>query len=118
MNIKSLGGAKYFLLFKDDFSHFQTVYFLKTKDEAALKLDIFMKMVENQFERRIKCLRSDNGTEIKNVNVQKLLEELGVFHTKSNAYTLQQNGRIEREIRTVVESARSVIHALVLTENL
>jgi len=118
MNIKSLGGAKYFLLFKDDFLHYRTVYFLKTKNEAVSKLDIFMKMVENQFERKVKCLRSDNGKEIKNAETQNLLEELGVFHSKSNAYTPQQNGRIEREMRTVVESARSVIHAQNLNENL
>lgn len=118
MNIRSLGGAKYFLLFKDDFSHFRTVYFLKSKDEAAAKLDIFMKMVENQFDRKVKCLRSDNGTEIKNADTRKLLEELGIFHTKSNVYTPQQNGRIEREMRTVVESARSAIHARNLNENL
>lgn len=38
MNIRSLGGAYYFLLLKDDFSHYRTVYFLKTKDEAAKNL--------------------------------------------------------------------------------
>lgn len=30
MNVRSLGGAKYFLLFKNEFSHFRTVYFLKS----------------------------------------------------------------------------------------
>lgn len=75
-----------------------------------------MKMVENQFDRKIKCLKSDNGTEIKNANTQKFLEELGIFHTRSNAYTPQQNGRIEREMRTVVELARSAIHAQDLNE--
>lgn len=118
MNIPSLGGAKYFLLLKDDFSHFRTVYFLKHKDEAAGKLDTFMKMVENQFGRKVKNLRSDNGKEIINTNVRELLEELGIFHSKSNAYTPQQNGRIEREMRTVVEAARSAIHAKDLEENL
>jgi Reverse transcriptase (RNA-dependent DNA polymerase)./Integrase core domain. len=77
-----------------------------------------MKMVENQFGRKVKCLRSDNGTEVINNNVKELLEELGVFHSKSNPYTPQQNGRIEREMRTVVEAARSVIHAKDLNENL
>ena len=72
MNIRSLGEAKYFLLFKDDFSHFRTVYFLKSKDEAADRLNVFTKMVENQFERRLKCLRSDNGTEIKNAVTKSL----------------------------------------------
>lgn len=118
MNVRSLGGAKYFLLFKDDFSHFRTVYFLKTKDEALSKLNTYMKLTENQFERKIKCLKSDNGTEIKNADTKRLFEELGVFHSKTNAYSPEQNGRIEREMRTIVESARSVIHAKNLDENL
>lgn len=35
--IRSLGGEKYFLLQKNDFSHFRTTYFFKTKDEAVKK---------------------------------------------------------------------------------
>lgn len=37
---------------------------------------------------------------------------------KSNRYTPSQNGRIEREMRTVVEAARSGIHAKDLNEKL
>lgn len=118
MNVPSLGGSKYFLLFKDDYSHYRTVYFMKHKDEAARNLEVFTKLVENQFNKRIKCLRSDNGLEIKNSDTRKLLEDLGTFHTFSTAYTPEQNGRIEREMRTVVESARSAIHAKGLNENL
>lgn len=118
MNIKSLGGAKYFLLFKDDYSHCRTVYFLKTKHEAISSLNNFMKLVENQFDKRIKCLRSDNGTEIKNAESKKILDDLGVFHTISNVYTPQQNGCIEREMRTIVESACSAIHTQDLNKNL
>uniref|UniRef100_A0ABD2WB82 Integrase catalytic domain-containing protein n=1 Tax=Trichogramma kaykai TaxID=54128 RepID=A0ABD2WB82_9HYME len=60
MDIRSLGGAKYFLLFKDDFTHYKTVYFLKSKDEAISKLRLYVKLVENQFGRTIKMLRSDH----------------------------------------------------------
>lgn len=118
MNIHSLGGAKYYLLFKDDYSHYKTVYFLKNKSEAVSKLDIFLKLVENQFGRKVKCLRSDWGTEICNKEAQSIIESLGILHTKSTAYTPQQNGRIEREIRTVTEAARSIIHAKGMNENL
>ena len=90
MDVQSLGGAKYFLLLKNDYSHFRNIYFLKTKDEAPAKLDIFMKMVENQFDRKVKFLRSDNGTEKINNDVKGLLENLGVFHSKSNACTPQK----------------------------
>lgn len=118
MDIRSLGGAKYFLLFKDDYTHFKTVYFLKSKDEAYQKLQLLMNLLENQFGRKVKKLMSDNGREIQNTNSNKLLEELGVFHAKTCTYTPQQNGRIEREMRTVVEAARSVIHGMNLNQNL
>lgn len=118
MNVRSLGGAKYFLLFKDDYTHYRTVYFLKTKDEAVKKLDVFVRLVENQFDKRIKSFRSDNGTEIKNGESRKILEELGIFHSFTSTYTPQQNGRIEREMRTVVEAARSSLHAQGLSDTL
>ena len=35
----------------------------------------------------------------------------GIVHQKSVPYVPEQNGCIEREIRTVVELARSVIHS-------
>lgn len=111
MNILSLGGAKYFLLFKDDFSKFRTIYFLKKKSEAVEKLEIFLNLVENQFGKQIKVLMSDNGTEIKNIRSKNIFEKLGIFNERSATYTPQQNGRIEREMRTIVEAARSEIYA-------
>lgn len=92
MEVVSLGGAKYFLLI-DDFSHYKTVYFLKSKDEDGSKLDEFMKLVANQFGTKIKCLKSDNGSEIENLDTNN---DLGIFHHKSSVYTPQQNGCVER----------------------
>ena len=77
-----------------------------------------MKLGENQFGRKVKVSRSDNGIEKKNRDAQRILKNLGVFHIKSSAYTPQQNGRIERGMRTVVEAARSVIHARSLDVNM
>lgn len=33
----------------------------------------------------------------------------GIFHENSCTYTAEQNGKIERENRTVVESARTML---------
>lgn len=118
MNQHSLGGAKYFLMFKDDYSHFRTVYFLKNKSEAVDKLQVFLNLVENQFGRQVKVLKSDNGTEIKNVRSREIFESLGICHQRSATYTPQQNGRIEREMRTIVEAARAEIYAQKLGQNL
>ena len=42
------------------------MYLLKSKDEVFETFLIWKKMVENQPGRKIKVLRSDNGTEYQN----------------------------------------------------
>ena len=59
----SLGGKHYFVTFVDDFSRRVWVYMMKSKDEVFETFLVWKKMVENQTRRKIKVLRSDNGTE-------------------------------------------------------
>ena len=59
----SFGGKHYFVTFVDDFSRRAWVYTLKSKDEVLETFLVWKKMVENQIGRKIKVLRSDNGTE-------------------------------------------------------
>jgi len=65
-----------------------------------------------------KVLLSDGGKEFNCEAVQKVLEEHGITHRLTVAYTPEQNGAAEQENRTVVESARSVLHASGLPEEL
>lgn len=111
MNELSVGGSKYFLIFKDDYSHFRTIYFLEQKSEAIEKLNIFLNLVENQFNRKVKILKSDNRTEIKNTRSRDIFESLGILHQRSASYTPEQNGRIEREMSTIEKAARAEIYA-------
>lgn len=39
------------------------------------------------------------------------MSELGIRHQKTVRYTPEQNGCAEREMRTIVEAARTMIHA-------
>ncbi|KAJ9566126.1 hypothetical protein OSB04_002092 [Centaurea solstitialis] len=57
----------------------------------------------------VKKLRSDNGTEFRNVKLQYFLEEVGISHNFSAVRTPQQNGVVERKNRTLVEAARSMM---------
>lgn len=107
----SLGGSKYFLLFKDDFSHYRKVYFLKTKSEVAERLRDFIYWVEKQCDHKVKVLRTDCGREFVNKENDVFLKRNGITHQKSVPYSPEQNGRIEREMRTVVEMARTLLHA-------
>lgn len=110
MQEKSIGGARYFVLFKDDFSNFRTVYFLKQKSEVCQQIQKYLTLVKST-KCTISVVRSDNGTEFVNLNVKELFEQQGIRHQRSVPYTPEHNGRAEREMRTIVESARTMIHA-------
>jgi hypothetical protein len=58
---------------------------------------------------RIKKIRSDNGTEFKNSQIEGFLEEEGIKHEFSSPYTPQQNGVVERKNRTLLDMARTML---------
>lgn len=109
MNVESPRGSRYFVLFKDDLSGYRTVFFMRHKSEVYEKFRAYKAMVETQTGNRIKRFRSDNGKEYVNKVFESFLKEHGIVHEFSAPYTPQQNGRAEREMRTIVESARSML---------
>lgn len=109
MEKDSVGGSKYFISFRDDASSYRTVYFMKQKSETKDMIRKHIKLVENDTGNRVGILRSDNGTEFIDKVIKNIIEEHGMRHQLSIAYTPEQNGRAERDNRTIVESARSMI---------
>jgi len=61
MKTTSLGGARYFVTYIDDFSRKVWVYLLKSKGECLEKFKEFRALVETQLEYKIKVFWSDNG---------------------------------------------------------
>lgn len=57
----SLGGARYYVTFKDDFSGYLTVYFMKKKSEVPSLLRLYAAMLLNETGNYILTIRSDNG---------------------------------------------------------
>jgi hypothetical protein len=57
----------------------------------------------------VKKIRSDNGSEFKNLQVEEYLEKEGVKHEFSAPYTPQQNGVVERKNRTLIDMARMML---------
>nr|CAI72292.1 putative polyprotein [Phytophthora infestans] len=110
MRTISKGGAKYVLTFVDDYSRFVVAYFMKSKSEVGSKLKEFKALYETQWGERLKCLRSDNGTEFVNKTVLELCKRNGIVHQRSVPYSPQQNGVSERMNRTIMEKARSMLH--------
>jgi transposase InsO family protein len=54
-------------------------------------------------------IRSDNGTEFKNSQIDGFLEEEGIKHEFSSSYTPQQNGVVERKNRTLLDMVRTML---------
>ncbi|RVW22623.1 Retrovirus-related Pol polyprotein from transposon RE1 [Vitis vinifera] len=103
----SITGARYFLIFIDDYSRHTWIYFLSTKDQALHSFITFRKMVENQLHTTIKCIQSDNGGEF--LVFKPYLEAHGILHQFSYPHTPQQNGRAERKIRHLVETGLALM---------
>ncbi|WCJ18000.1 Transposon Ty1-LR1 Gag-Pol polyprotein [Euphorbia peplus] len=102
----SMAGSVYYVTFTDDFSRKVWVYFLRQKSEVFAKFKLWKAEVENQTGRKIKYLRTDNGTEYTDSQFIKLCEENGIQRHFTVRKTPQQNGVAERMNRTLTERAR------------
>jgi transposase InsO family protein len=105
----SIGGNKYGFVIVDDYSRFTWVFFLYEKSEVQGIFKKFARRAQNEFDIKIKRVRSDNGTEFKNTNIEEFLDEEGIKHEFSVPYTPQQNGVVERKNRTLIKAARAML---------
>ncbi|GJU33713.1 putative ribonuclease H-like domain-containing protein [Tanacetum coccineum] len=78
-------------------------------DETSETLKFFIKEVENLVDKKVKIIRSDNGTEFKNKVLDDFCREKGIKREYSVARTPQQNGVAERKNRTLIEAARTML---------
>ncbi|GKB55199.1 putative ribonuclease H-like domain-containing protein [Tanacetum coccineum] len=106
--VSSLMHKKYCLVVTDDYSRFTWVFFLTTKDETSEILKRFIKEIENLVDKKVKIIRSDNGTEFKNKVMDDFCREKGIKREYSVARTPQQNGVAERRNRTLIEATRTI----------
>jgi transposase InsO family protein len=104
----SIGGNKYGYVIVDDYSRFTWVFFLKDKSETQEIFKRFARRAQNEFDVKIKKVRSGNGTEFRNTNIKEFLDEEGIKHEFLVPYTPQQNGVVERKNRTLIEAARAI----------
>lgn len=90
----SKDGHKYALSFTDDYSCAFFVYFLKHKSDTVQATE---KIIADMAPYgKIKCMRSDNGTEYTCREYQALMRRIGIRHETSAPYSPHQNGTAER----------------------
>nr|GEV70469.1 hypothetical protein [Tanacetum cinerariifolium] len=72
-------------------------------DETTPILRDFIRQAENQFNHKVKTIRSENRTQFKNHDLIEFCGLKGIKREYSNARTLQQNRVVERKNMTLIE---------------
>nr|GEU71077.1 hypothetical protein [Tanacetum cinerariifolium] len=106
---RSINHEKYTIFIVDEYSKYTWVYFLKKKSQAPKTITSFIKRVENQNDIKVRQLKTDNGTEFRNIILVNFYDEKGISQNFSSPYTPEQNGVAERKNRTLIEAVRTML---------
>ncbi|RVW12248.1 Retrovirus-related Pol polyprotein from transposon TNT 1-94 [Vitis vinifera] len=109
--VPTLSGSRWFVTFIDDCTIMTWLCLMKTKDEVNLLFQKFHKVIETQYNAKVRVLRSDNGGEYQSSDLQKYLEGHGTIHQTTCSNTPQQNGVAERKNRHLLEVVRASVIA-------
>lgn len=75
--IPTMGGARYFVTFIDDHTRFTWIYLMKQRSELPQIYITFARMIQTQFNKPIKVLRTDNAIEYKESSLLNFLHQQG-----------------------------------------
>jgi transposase InsO family protein len=75
--VRSMGGKWYVLVIIDDYSRYSSVFFLESKDEVFEHFRRLALRLNNEHHNFLKAIRSDNGTEFRNVSFDQFCLEHG-----------------------------------------
>ena len=103
------GGGRYNLVIIDDFSRKSWTIPLRLKSDTKVALKQWIAVNENQSGKKVKKLRSDNGGEYIDGDLETWLKEHGILHQTIPARSPQSNGIAERMNRTLQDRARSML---------
>lgn len=118
LGAQTISGHEYFILFKDEYSTFRWIHFMKSRVEAFDHIKRCINAIESEFDYKVKKLVSDRGSEFTSNRTQEYLLNKGIVHIVSAPFTPQQNGLIERDNRTVAESTTAMLFHKKLPEYL
>ena len=115
---QSLGGGSYIGTWLDDYSGWAEIAILSEKSQVYGKTVHLLTRWETQTGKKVKVLRSDNGGEYVNADFEDNCKKKGIVHQTTVPYTPQQNGKAERLNYTLMDSARAILKARNLPDNL
>ncbi|RDY02258.1 hypothetical protein CR513_14309, partial [Mucuna pruriens] len=101
---RGLNGLYHLLM-----THVTWIFLMKHRSEVCQIFVDFFCLVNNQFNKSIKRLRSDNGTKFVNLEFSKFPKDNGVIHELMYVNTPKQNGVAERQNRHLLEVAITLL---------
>ena len=108
MSVDALCGSKVMALFVDDCTGCLIAFPMKSCSEIVAKLQEVLAMA-NADGHKVKRVRSDNAKEFVSAEMKNFCRVSQVVHDHSAPYCPEQMGRVERQNRTVIEMARSML---------
>lgn len=109
--VVSVGGNKYALIIVDHKSRFIFGISIESKSQVPEKLIKFILNRQTRYKKKVRFIRTDNGTEFVNNMLETFCENNGIQHQKTNSYSPQQNGIVERNNRTIFETVRTLLNS-------
>ena len=82
---------------------------MKNKSDAFEKLSIFLKEVENTFDKKVKRFRTDRGKEYDTLDLNNYIQSLGAVHETTAPYSPSSNGVAERKNRTLINLTNAML---------
>jgi len=116
VSVTSLGGSMYYVAFIDDFSRKTWIYFLRKKSKVFKRFKEFKTLAENQTEKRIKVLRTDNGGVLCGKEFDQFCKKCGISCQNTTPYTPQQKLFFERMNIMLMNKARSTFNGVGITK--
>lgn len=110
MQQASPSGSRYYVTFKDDFSGYRAIYFMKLKSEVFTCFQLFICKIRSETKALVRTQRSDGGGEFTSCEFETRVIKKAIRLETSPAHTPQLNSVSERDHRTIGEAERSSLH--------
>jgi hypothetical protein len=85
---KISGGACYYILFKDDYTRYRFVYYIKNKLEALSCFKTLVKTIKKEFKCIVMMLKTNRSGKFCNKKFKQLLVAGNIIHEINMSYTI------------------------------
>ena len=102
-------GARYYILFVDDYSRMMVVMYLKDKSKGFQKFKWYIARVDKEIGKELKYLRSNRGGEFTSHEFELFYNDRGIKRQTSAPRTPPQNGVAERRNISIMDCARTLM---------